>query len=281
MMPVLIIMTIFISVFSMVQPGAMEGVKYYLLPDFSRFSATTVLAAMGQLFYSMSLAMGIMITYGSYMKKENSLEQSVRQIELFDTGIAFMAGLMIIPAVFSFTGGADINAGPGLMFITLPKVFGSIAITNIIGVLFFVLVIFAALTSAISLMETVVSIICDKTGMKRLASCIVTTIGIIALGSLSALGYGVLAQVQIIGMAFLDFFDFISNSVLMPVVALLTCILVGYVIKPAALIEEAEAEGASFKGKKLFVVVIKYIAPVCIIAILITSVLSAFGFISI
>ena len=117
--------------------------------------------------------------------------------------------------------------------------------------------------------------------MKRLASCIVTTIGIIALGSLSALGYGVLAQVQIIGMAFLDFFDFISNSVLMPVVALLTCILVGYVIKPAALIEEAEAEGASFKGKKLFVVVIKYIAPVCIIAILITSVLSAFGFISI
>ena len=281
MMPLLVILSIGIAVYCLTLPGAIDGVIYYLKPDFSKFSMTTVLAAMGQLFYSMSLAMGIMITYGSYMKKDSHLTASVHQIEIFDTGIAFLAGLMIIPAVFSFTGGADINAGPGLMFITLPKVFGSIAITNIIGVLFFVLVIFAALTSAISLMETVVSIICDKTGMKRLASCIVTTIGIIALGSLSALGYGVLAQVQIIGMAFLDFFDFISNSVLMPVVALLTCILVGYVIKPAALIEEAEAEGASFKGKKLFVVVIKYIAPVCIIAILITSVLSAFGFISI
>ena len=281
MMPLLVILSIGIAVYCLTLPGAIDGVIYYLKPDFSKFSMTTVLAAMGQLFYSMSLAMGIMITYGSYMKKDSHLTASVHQIEIFDTGIAFLAGLMIIPAVFSFTGGADINAGPGLMFITLPMVFGSIAITNIIGVLFFVLVIFAALTSAISLMETVVSIICDKTGMKRLASCIVTTIGIIALGSLSALGYGVLAQVQIIGMAFLDFFDFISNSVLMPVVALLTCILVGYVIKPAALIEEAEAEGASFKGKKLFVVVIKYIAPVCIIAILITSVLSAFGFISI
>ena len=281
MMPLLVILSIGIAVYCLTLPGAIDGVIYYLKPDFSKFSMTTVLAAMGQLFYSMSLAMGIMITYGSYMKKDSHLTASVHQIEIFDTGIAFLAGLMIIPAVFSFTGGADINAGPGLMFITLPKVFGSIAITNIIGVLFFVLVIFAALTSAISLMETVVSIICDKTGMKRLASCIVTTIGIIALGSLSALGYGVLAQVQIIGMAFLDFFDFISNSVLMPVVALLTCILVGYVIKPAALIEEAEAEGAYFKGKKLFVVVIKYIAPVCIIAILITSVLSAFGFISI
>ena len=281
MMPLLVILSIGIAVYCLTLPGAIDGVIYYLKPDFSKFSMTTVLAAMGQLFYSMSLAMGIMITYGSYMKKDSHLTASVHQIEIFDTGIAFLAGLMIIPAVFSFTGGADINAGPGLMFITLPKVFGSIAITNIIGVLFFVLVIFAALTSAISLMETVVSIICDKTGMKRLASCIVTTIGIIALGSLSALGYGVLAQVQIIGMAFLDFFDFISNRVLMPVVALLTCILVGYVIKPAALIEEAEAEGASFKGKKLFVVVIKYIAPVCIIAILITSVLSAFGFISI
>ena len=188
---------------------------------------------------------------------------------------------MVIPAVFSFTGGADINAGPGLMFITLPKVFGSIAITNIIGTLFFLLVLFAALTSAISLTETVVSIICDKTGMKRMPSCILTAVILIALGSLSALGYGVLAQVQIIGMAFLDFFDFVSNSVLMPIVAFLTCILVGYVIKPAPMIEEAEAEGAAFKGKQLFVFVIKYLAPICIVAILISSVLSAFGIISI
>ena len=114
-----------------------------------------------------------------------------------------------------------------------------------------------------------------------MTSCIVTAVIIIALGSLSALGYGALAQVQIIGMAFLDFFDFVSNSVLMPIVAFLTCILVGYIIKPTAVIEEAEAEGASFKGKGLFIFVIKYLAPICIVAILISSVLSAFGIISI
>ena len=281
MMPLLVLLSLGIALYCLTLPGAMEGVVYYLKPDFSKFSATTILAAMGQLFYSMSLAMGIMITYGSYMKKDSQLTASVHQIEIFDTGIAFLAGLMVIPAVFSFTGGADINAGPGLMFMTLPKVFGSIAATNIIGVLFFLLVLFAALTSAISLTETVVSILCDKTGMKRMTSCLITVVILVALGSLSALGYGPLAQVQIIGMAFLDFFDFISNSVLMPIVAFLTCILVGYVVKPAPLIEEAEAEGTPFQGKKLFVFVIKYLAPVCIVAILISSVLSAFGIISI
>lgn len=154
-------------------------------------------------------------------------------------------------------------------------------ITNIIGTLFFLLVLFAALTSAISLAETVVSILCDFTGIKRMTGCLITAVILIGLGSFSALGYGPLAQIQIIGMAFLDFFDFISNSILMPVVAFLTCILVGYIIKPVSLIEEAEAEGASFRGKKLFVFVIKYLAPVCIVAILISSVLSSLGIISI
>lgn len=280
MMPILVLLSLGISIYCLTLPGAMEGVVYYLKPDFSKFSVTTVLAAMGQLFYSMSLAMGIMITYGSYMKKDTSISSAVHQIEIFDTGIAFLAGLMIIPAVFSFTGGADINAGPGLMFMTLPKVFGNIAVTNIIGTLFFVLVFFAALTSSISLTETVVSIFCDKTGMKRMTGCICALIVILALGTLSALGYGPLSQVQIIGMAFLDFFDFISNSIMMPVVALITCVLVGYVIKPQALIDEAEI-GGKFTGKKLFIVVIKYIAPICIVAILISSVLNSLGIINI
>ena len=129
-------------------PGAMEGVKYYILPDFSKFSASTVLAAMGQLFYSMSLAMGIMITYGSYMKKDVSIESSVSQIELFDTGIAFLAGLMIIPAVFAFSGGnpETLGAGPGLMFIALPQVFDTMWGGHVIGEIFFILVLFAELT---------------------------------------------------------------------------------------------------------------------------------------
>ena len=136
MMPLLVVLSVVVAVYSLTLPGAVEGLKYYLLPDFKDFSTTTVLAAMGQLFYSMSLAMGIMITYGSYMKKEEHLEKSVGQIEVFDTAIAFIAGLMIIPAVFAFSGGADINAGPGLMFVTLPRVFGSMTGGNVIGMVF-------------------------------------------------------------------------------------------------------------------------------------------------
>lgn len=279
MMPVLVVLSLFIAIYTLCMPGAMEGLKYYILPDFSKFSATTVLAAMGQLFYSMSLAMGIMVTYGSYMKKEVNIESSVRQIEIFDTGIAFLAGLMIVPAVFVFSGG-NINAGPGLMFVTLPKVFESMPGGMVIGGLFFLLVLFAALTSSISLMETVVSFFCDKAKMSRTKASIVTLIVSILLGVPSSLGNGIWASIKVIGMDFLTFFDFISNSVLMPVVALLTCIFVGYIIKPKAIIEEVELTG-KFKAKSLFVGVIKYFAPICIVLILITSVLTAMGLMTI
>ena len=282
MMPVLVILTVFIAVYSLFMPGAIDGLLYYITPDFSKFSGTTVLAAMGQLFYSMSLAMGIMITYGSYMKKDVNLESSVKQIELFDTGIAFFAGLMIIPAVFACSGGDEsaLGKGPGLMFVTLPKVFESMPGGSIIGTVFFILVLFAALTSSISLMETVVSIFMDKFGWSRKATCIGVFAGCVALGLPSCLGYGVLSDVTVFGMAFLDFFDFISNSVLMPIVALVTCILVGYVIKPKALIEEIEQSG-KFKRKTLFTIVIKYLAPVCIVAILIFSILETTGVIKV
>jgi len=282
MMPILAVLSVFIAIYAMFMPGAMQGVLYYITPDFSKFSVTTVLAAMGQLFYSMSLAMGIMITYGSYMKKEVNLESSVTQIEIFDTGIAFIAGLMIIPAVFTFSGGSPeaLGAGPGLMFATLPKVFETMFGGTVIGILFFLLVLFAALTSSISLMETVVSIVCDKFKVGRKVSCLIVFIVSVLIGIPSALGYGALADVTVIGMAFLDFFDFISNSVLMPIVALLTCIFIGYIIKPQAIADEVELSG-KFKRKALFTVVIKYIAPICIVLILVSSVLSAMGFISI
>lgn len=278
MMPVLVALTVFIAIYAMFLPGAMEGVKYYLMPDFSKFSVTTVLAAMGQMFYSMSLAMGIMITYGSYMKKEVHLEKSVRQIELFDTGIAFFAGLMIVPAVFSFSGGdaSALNKGPGLMFVTLPKVFDSMYGGSIIGAIFFLMVFFAAITSSISLMETVVSILRDKTGIKRTPACLIVLGFALVLGALSSLGFGVFDNITVAGMSILDMFDFLSNSVLMPVVSLLTCIFIGYVIKPKALITEIELTG-KFKAKTLFTIVIKYIAPVIIVLILISSVLDALG----
>lgn len=280
MMPILVVLTLGIAVYSMCMSGAMEGVLYYLTPDFSKFSATTVLAAMGQLFYSMSLAMGIMITYGSYMKKDVGIESSVKQIEIFDSGVAFLAGLMVIPAVFSFSGGdeAALGKGPGLMFVTLPKVFDSIDGIGgcIVGGLFFLLVLFAALTSSISLMETVVSIFRDKFGWSRKFTCVLVTLGCVLLGIPSSLGFGVWSGCSIAGLTILDMFDFVSNSILMPIVALLTCFFIGYVIKPKSLIDEVESSG-KFGRKKMFVVMIKYIAPICIILILISSVLDALG----
>ena len=277
MMPVLVVLSVIVAIYGLTIPGAIDGVKYYITPDFTKFSATTVLAAMGQLFYSMSLAMGIMITYGSYMKKDVNLESSVKQIEYFDTGIAFIAGLMIIPATYAFSGGAPeaLGKGPSLMFATLPKVFETMAGGQIIGTLFFLLVLFAALTSSISLMETVVSIVCDKLHWNRKIACAAVFMFCVVMGLLSCLGYSAWSAVTVIGMQMLDFFDFITNSVMMPIVAFFTCIFVGYVIKPQAIIDEVELTG-KFKKKALFNVVIKYFAPICILAILISSVLDAY-----
>ena len=228
MMPALVVLTLGVAAYSVTRPGALEGVAYYLIPDFSRFSVNTVLGAMGQMFYSMSLAMGIMVTYGSYMKREDDLEKSVSQIEIFDTGIAFLAGLMVIPAVFAFSGGdeAALNQGAGLMFVTLPKVFADAGTLGLVfGGLFFLLVLFAALTSSVSLMETVVSIFQDTFHWSRKFTCTLVMVACLVLALPSSLGYGLLDWIAPLGFSLLDFFDFISNSVLMPIVALFTCLL--------------------------------------------------------
>ena len=281
LMPVLVVLSIGIAIYTVTLDGAGAGVKYYFMPDFSKFSVMTVLAAVGQLFYSMSISMGI-LTYGSYMPKETSIEKSAHQIEIFDSGIAIIAGLMIVPSVFVFTGGdeAMLQKGAGLMFEMLPKIFDTIPLGNVIGVVFFLLVFFAALTSSISLMETVVSIIQDKFGLKRKTVCLIVVAGCILLALPSSLGYGIWDSVKIFGLSFLDFFDFVSNSVIMPIVAILTCIFVGYVIKPKTLIDEI-AISKRFKSEKLYIVIIKYIAPFCILAILISSVLNSLGVIDI
>ena len=282
LMPVLVILIVFIGGFCITRPGAMEGVKYYLLPDFSAFSATTILAAMGQLFYSMSLAMGIMITYGSYMKKDTDLRGSVRHIELFDTLIAILAGLMIVPSVFVFSGGSEeaLNKGPSLMFVTLPKVFESMKLGGVIGAAFFILVLFAALTSSISLLETNVSIVCDKLHWGRKKATFIVTVYILVLGALVSLGFGPLDFVKLLGLGLLDFFDFISNSVLMPIVALLTCICIGYFVKPQVICDEVELN-KTFKEKKFYIVMLKYIAPVCLLLILLFAVSEAMGWIKV
>ena len=281
MMPVLVVLTLIVAIFVIMQDGAMEGVIYYLKPNMKDFSAKTLLAAATQMFYSMSLAMGIMVTYGSYMKKENNLESSVRQIELFDTGIAFLAGLMVIPAVFAFAGTENLNAGPGLMFITLPMVFNSMPMGGLLGTIFFLLVFFAALTSSISLMETVVSIVRDKTGWGRNIACIAVTFFTLVVGVPSSLGNGIWSHITPLGMGILDAFDFVTNSVMMPIVAIFTCILVGFIVKPQTVIDEVKVTDGTFKSEKLFVVMIKWVCPIFLTVILACSILTALGLFSI
>ena len=281
LMPILVLISIGVCIFVATIPGAGEGMKYYLLPDFSKFSIKTVCAAMGQLFYSMSIAMGIMISYGSYVKKEVNLNKSVNQIEIFDTGIAFLAGFMIVPAVYVFSGEAGLKTGgAGLMFVTLPKVFEAMPLGQFIGAAFFVLVLFAALTSSISLMEAITSIFMDKFKMKRVPAVIAVTIISILLGIPSSMGNGAWAHITILGMDFLTFFDFISNSVIMPIVALLTCILIGWFVGTKTVEDEVTVNGEKFGRVKIFRVMAKYIAPVCLVVILVFYTLVQFGVIA-
>ena len=206
----------------------------------------------------------------------------MRQIELFDTGIAFMAGLMIIPAVFAFSGGSEeaLGKGPSLMFITLPKVFHNMKFGTLVGGIFFLLVLFAALTSSISLTETLVSIVIDKFGWSRKRASLIIMLFLAAVGIPVSLGFGAWSFLAPLGMSLLDFFDFLSNSVMMPIVAFLTCIFVGFVMKPKVIIEEVEVNG-EFKSRKFYTVIIKYIAPICLVAILIFAVMEAMGAITV
>lgn len=282
LMPLLVVLTIGIAIYALTLPNAMEGVKYYLIPDFSKFSILTVAGAMSQLFYSMSIAMGIMVTYGSYTRDDVNLTKSVNRIEFFDTLVALLAGLTIIPAVYIFSGEEGLSSqGAGLMFMTLPKVFQQMPGGNIIALLFFVLVFFAAITSSISVMEAIVSSLMDKFHLKRIPSCLIV-IGIcLLLGIPSSLGNGLWANIKILGMDFLTFFDYISNSILMPIVAFCTCILVGWVVKPKVLTDEITKNGEKFGRKKLFNVMIKYVAPICLLFIFVTGILSQLGIITI
>lgn len=290
LMPILLLLVVGIAIFSMtihytddagVTRTGMEGFKIYVVPDLEGMTVkgffTVLLDAMGQLFFSLSVAMGIMIAYGSYVKDDANLVKSINQIEIFDTVVAFLAGVMIIPAVYTFMGKEGMAAsGPSLMFVSLPKVFNSMGkIGNIVGVLFFAMVLFAALTSAVSVMEAVVSSFMDKFHMSRTkAAAIETGIALVG-GIIVCLGYNKMyfdiklpngAHAQI-----LDVMDYISNNCLMPLVAIGTCILVGWIIKPKTIIDEVEKSGCKFGRKRLYIVMIQYIAPVLLVILLLKS----------
>lgn len=278
-LPVLIVMMVCLAIYCLTLPGGLDGLAYYFIPDFSKFSVEAVLAAMGQMFYSLSLAMGIMITYGSYLSHKESIEKSVRRIEIFDTGVAFLAGLLIVPAVFVFSGGSPeaLGAGPGLTFIQLPQVFAAMPFGDWVGAIFFICVFFAALTSVISLFEVPVAAITDKFKIDRNKSVLIVSIGIIIVSMIVNLGYGIWADFTIGGYQILDFMDMISNNIFMPVLAIMTCIFVGWIIKTKAVTDEVESEGNKFVWKKFFIVMVKFIAPVCMALILIFNIIPMFG----
>lgn len=290
LMPILVVLVFGIAIFSLtishtdasgVTRSGLEGLKIYLIPNFEGLTLkgffTVIMDAMGQLFYSLSVAMGIMIAYGSYVKDDANLGKSINQIEIFDTAVAFLAGAMIIPAVFTFMGTEGMAAsGPSLMFVSLPKIFAAMGgVGTLVGILFFAMVLFAALTSAVSIMEAVVASLMDKFHMSRLKAAIIETVIALAAGLVVCFGYniwyfeytlpnGAVAQI-------LDIMDYISNNVLMPVVAIGTCILVGWVLKPKAVIDEVEKSGCKFGRKKLYVVMLRYVAPILLLILLLKS----------
>lgn len=284
LMPALIVIALGIAIFVLTLPGALEGAAYYLVPDFSKFSAELVINALGQMFYSLSLAMGITITYGSYMRKQDSLTTSVTQIAGFDFGVSFLAGLAIVPAAFVAMGSAEAVAtksGPSLMFITLPQVFNTLdtTVATIVGFVFFLLVFFAALTSAIGLTEACVSIVQDGMHWPRRQAFVAVVAVVVVLGIFVNAGYNVLSGIQPLGegSSLLDFFDFISNSAIMPIVEILTCIMFGWLVKENILAREIK-ESSAFKLEKAWTIMIKFIAPVLIAIILIWNVLPYLGF---
>lgn len=291
LMPLLLVLIFGIAIFSLTlrhtddagtTHTGLQGLSVYLIPNFSGMTLKQFLVvltdAMGQLFYSISVAMGIMITYGSYVKKDTNLIKSVNQIEICDTVVAFLAGLMIIPAVFTFMGSEGLsNSGPALMFQALPKVFGAMGTVagTIVGILFFATVTFAALTSSVSILEAIVSCVMDKLHWSRKKSCIIMGAVALVMGLFVCLGYNLLYFEAVLpngGSAqILDILDYISNYVLMPIVSIATCILIGWMVKPKVVIDEVTLGGFRFRRQKLYVVMVKYVTPLLMLVLLLQA----------
>lgn len=289
-MPLLIILVLAIAIFSVtmkftdaegVTRTGLEGLKIYLVPNLEGLTVkhffSVLLDAMGQLFFSLSVAMGIMVAYGSYVRDDANLVSSINQIEIFDTVVAILAGVMIIPAVFTFMGTEGMEAsGPSLMFISLPKVFHAMGgVGIVIGCLFFAMVLFAAITSSVSIMEAIVASLMDKFHMSRIKAAVIETVIALVGGIIVCLGYNKLyfditlpngAHAQV-----LDVMDYISNNILMPIVAIGTCILIGWVVKPKTVIDEVEKTGHKFGRKHLYIVMIKVIAPLLLVILFLKS----------
>lgn len=290
LMPILIVLVLFIAIYSLTlkQPGengsvvsGMDGLKVYLIPSFKGVGLKQffhiVVDALMQLFYSLSIAMGIMIAYGSYVPDKSNLSKSINQIELFDTVVAFLAGVMIIPAVYVFMGPEGMSTGPSLMFVSLPKIFAAMGKAGgFVGTIFFAMVLFAALTSGISILEAVISSFMDRFHMGRKKATAIESVIALVIGVIVCLGYNLLYfELKLPNSEnpgqILDVLDYLTNYIMMPVIALATCILVGWVLKPDTVIDEVTKNGETFRRKTLYKIMTRYVSPIFIIVILLFS----------
>ena len=241
MMPLLLVIIVALGIRSVTLPGGIEGLKFLFQPDFSKITSGVVLSAMGQAFFSLSLGMGCMITYGSYISRKNHLSHTVVEVTIMDTLIAVLASIAIFPAVFSL--GINPSQGPELVFITLPNVFANMPGGYIWAILFFVLLTVAALTSAISLMEVIVAFLVEEFKVRRLKATFWVTIGILFFGVLASLSFGAWKEVKIFHMGFFDLFDNLTSKVFMPVGGLLIAIFAGWVLSKKQIKEELSGHG--------------------------------------
>ena len=290
LMPILLVLILGISVFALtiqytdnqnVTRTGLDGLKVFVIPDFNGLTfdkfSITLMDAMGQLFYSLSIAMGIMISYGSYVNPKDNLVKCINRIEIFDTAVAFLAGVMVIPVVYVFMGKEGMGAsGPGLMFVSIPKIFATLGTAgHVLGAVFFLMVLFAALTSAMSILEAIVSSFIDKFGYLRQKSTIIEFFIALFFGLLVCLGYNLLYfEFKLpngVNAQILDLMDYTSNNILMPIIAIGTCILVGWISTPKKIIDEITQNGEHFGREKLYIVMIKYIAPIMLLLLIVKS----------
>jgi NSS family neurotransmitter:Na+ symporter len=279
-MPIFIVMLLGLAIYTLTLPGGTEGLRHFLLPDFSELSANTFIAATRQSFFSLSLASGVMVAYGSYMKKSASIEKAAFQIGVFDTTASIIAGLLVIPAVVAIMGIDGLGQGAGLLFATLPHVFASMPGGAIVGAIFFVLMLGAAVTSSISMLEVVVNSLMDRAKWSRLKATVVTSVGGFLFGLPVTLGFGVWSNVRLGGRDILGMMNFLTDTVMMPLVGLGTVLVVGWVIGPQRIIAAVHQDGQLFRTEKMFVVLIKWVGPALLTGLVATSFLMAFGVIT-
>lgn len=274
MMPLLFIFILIIVVRSVTLPGAMEGLRFMFVPSADGFTFDSITAALGQVFYSLSLAMGITVTYGSYLNKKNNIPKDCAVVAGLDTGAAVLAGVAIFPAVFAF--GLEPAQGPSLIFGTLPKVFESMAGGSIFAIIFFILMFFAAITSGIALLECVVSYVIDDLHWKRNKAIFIVGALIFILGIPSALSFGTLSNITILNYSLFDFIGMVTDNILLPIGGVLMCIYIGWFWKPGKLIAEIQEGGVKFKLQKAWLWCIRTVTPALILGVTIVGFINVY-----